>query len=99
MTGMTGKKVSLVPQSAGAGLGQQTGGNSLSDGREARTLLAMIAPVGRETVREIAGDRAAQFVADLVEQSNATVTHFTVTGKQLFYLRDIKDKLVDKGVL
>ena len=95
-------RAKLVPEpqpSLGKGIGQQTGGTAQSDGQEARTLLGMIAPCGIEVVKEICGDRAAGFVAEQVGRSNAIVTHFTVTGKQLFWLREIKDKLVDRGVI
>jgi hypothetical protein len=85
--------------SRGYGLGQQTGGTALSDGQEARRLLAMICPCGIDAVTEVCGSAAAEFVKSQSERSNAIVTHYAVTGKQLYWLRDIKDKLVERGLL
>ncbi len=99
------RAASMIPvteraESAGEGLGQQTGsGSAPADGQEARKLLAMITPVGREMVELHCGSKAAKMVAEETERSNAIVTHYTVTGRQLFWLRDIKDRLVERGIL
>jgi len=82
-------------------IGQDTGKSFLDNGREAREILGMLCSQDgiREAVTEYCGERAANFVEQEVERSNATVTHYSVTGKQLFWLRDIKDKLIEKGIL
>ena len=43
--------------------------------------------------------KSMTFIEEQVERANATVTHFRVTGRQLFWLRDIKDKLVERGLI
>ena len=93
-------KFDLSPQpSLGKGIGQITGGNAMSDGKEAIRLLRMITPCGIDTVTEVCGANAAKFVSEQTDRSNATVTHFSVTGKQLFWLREIKDKLIERGLI
>jgi hypothetical protein len=80
-------------------LGQDTGKSDLENGHEARKLLKLIAPAGKEVVSKLCGAHSARFVAEQVARSNGFVTHYCVTGKQLFWLRDIKDKLVERGAL
>lgn len=81
-------------------LGQQTGGDEISNGHEARAILRMItSQVNKVDMMEVLDDRAMKFLEDMVERANTFVTHFRVSGKSLFWLRDIKDKLIDKGLL
>lgn len=80
-------------------LGQDTGNDRLGNGREAAQLLKLICSAGKAAVLEHCGEKASQFVSEEVERLNATVTHFGASGKQVFWLRDIKDKLVEKGLI
>jgi hypothetical protein len=45
------------------------------------------------------GAQAAKFVWDLRHSLIDDAAKFTVTGKQLFYLRDVRDQLVEKGIV
>lgn len=82
-------------------LGQDTGKSPIENGYEAREILKMLCSKHgiRAEVLEHCGDTAVAFVEDMVEGLNAHVTHWYVSGKQLFWLRDIKDKLVEKGII
>ena len=95
------RRVSHSNIGGGNGLGQYTGADALANGREAKELICMIASVENAgvTIKRVCGDLAFEFVNAQLERYNTIVTHFTVSGKQLFWLRDIKDKLVDAGVL
>lgn len=96
------QRAKLIPEhqpSLGRGPGQSTGGTAASDGQEARKLLEMITPCGMTAVAEVCGANAANFVAEQADRANAIVTHFSVTGRQLFWLRDIKNQLVERGIL
>lgn len=95
----TGRRTSMIPQSAGAGLGQQTGGNVDSDTREALTLLKMIGSCPWDEDDSGIGLRARIFLHEQYEREGRDKGAYKVTGKQLFWLRDIKDKLVERGIL
>lgn len=85
--------------SLGKGIGQYTGGDQYADAAEFRDILKMICEAGRGKCSGYLTDKEVNFIDESVGRSNTFVTHFRVTGKQLFWLRDIKDKLVDAGVL
>lgn len=93
--------INLNPNRENRGLGQTTGGTRSSDAAEAAEIIKMLcSKSGMESaVREYCGEKAVKFVHEQVESYNAHVTHFSVSGKQLFFLRDIKDKLIEAGVL
>jgi hypothetical protein len=80
-------------KSAGKGLGQQTGGNALSDAHEARQILRLI---GDTDYANDLSKREAGFLDDMFDRALVN-PEFRVTGKQLFWLRDIEDKLVERG--
>lgn len=86
-------------RSGGQGLGQQTGGNVDTDIAEAITIIKMIAPC----VAQLPPDQQALSSGDLKFARDQIVTSlspsYRITGRQLFYLRDIKDKLVEAGIL
>lgn len=89
------RRATLIPGSAGAGLGQCTGGTLEMDREEAVRILKMIkdtnwAAPPPDGVLNM-GERA--FIANILAGSR-DAANFTVTGKQLFWLRDIKDKLL-----
>jgi hypothetical protein len=89
----------ILPHSAGSGLGQQTGGNVASDTREAIQLIEMMAEgYVKGEYKDVLSDREAEFLREQTVASTFKST-YSVTGKQLFWLRDIKDKLVERGVL
>lgn len=70
-------------------LGQDTGAeNELEQGKEARRLLKMIADSGNMYRLD---EKSAEFVREQMLRADTIVTHFRVTGKQLFWLRDLKD--------
>lgn len=86
--------------SIGRGIGQQTGGDEYADTSEFRRILKMILEGCKKIdMQRVLDAKSMEFLEDSVSRSNATVTHFRVTGKQLFWLRDIKDKLIDRGLL
>lgn len=86
-------------KSLGKGLGQQTGGGATSDADEAMKLLKMVELAGgSELVGAILGEKSANFVDQLITQA-AIYNELHVTGKQLFWLRDIKDRLVERGYI
>lgn len=83
-------------------LGQQTGkpeNGSLTNTPEAVILLKMIGSV--DWMREgVLNSRAVTFLTDMYDKVAAGgVRNLQVTGRQLFLLRDIKDRLVDRGIL
>jgi hypothetical protein len=87
-----------LEKSIGKGLGQQTGGGATSDADEARKLLELIEDAGGYSlVLEVMGDKSANFVASQLEARDIRRSSYYVTGKQLFWLRDIKDRLVEGG--
>lgn len=89
----TGKGMSMVPGSAGKGLGQQTGGTRCEDANEALRLLQMIARISVTRIGELCGMKAADMIERLrFEQAHG---YISVTGRQLFFLRDIKDRVLD----
>lgn len=85
----------LVPSSLGHGLGQTTGGTPEMDKAEAIRILKMIkdtdwADPPPDGVLN-SGERA--LIASMLAGSR-DVENFTVTGRQVFYLRDVKEKLL-----
>lgn len=96
---MTGSGVSFPLRNI---LGQQTGkpeNGGLTNTPEAITLLKMIGSV--DWMQEgILNSHAIVFLTDMYNKVTAGgVRNLQVTGRQLFWLRDIKDRLVDKGIL
>jgi len=86
--------------SIGRGIGQQTGGDQWADALEFKRLLKMILDnCKRADMQRVLDAKSMTFIEEQVERANATVTHFRVTGRQLFWLRDIKDKLVERGLI
>jgi hypothetical protein len=84
----------LVPQSRG--LSQQTGAGSQSQVAEATKLMGMINPVRKGNPEAIRGEDRA-FLADMQDKMNNYGSGLFVSGKQLFRLREIKDRLVEEG--
>jgi hypothetical protein len=80
-------------------LGQTTGGTAESDAEEARSILKMICTCSKSDCADALTCHDLAFIAEQVDRSNDTVTHYRVSGKQLFYLRDLKSKLIDRGIL
>jgi hypothetical protein len=86
--------------SLGRGIGQQTGGDEWADALEFKRLLKMIVDGCKKSdMQQTLDAKSMQFLEEQVERANSIVTHFRVTGKQLFWLRDIKDKLVERGLI
>jgi hypothetical protein len=86
--------------SLGRGIGQQTGGDEWGDALEFKRILKMIVDgCKRSEMEQVLDSKSMAFLTEQVARANAIVTHFRVTGKQLFWLRDIKDKLVERGIL
>jgi hypothetical protein len=85
--------------SIGRGLGQQTGNDEWADALEYKRLLAMILGCPKADMQRVLDPKSMAFIEQEVNRVNATITHFRVTGKQLFWVRDIKDKLVERGLL
>jgi len=84
--------------SLGKGIGQQTGGTLSSDSAEARRILAVIEQVSIGDIEDYCGAKAAKFVYDM-RQWLAETGGCMLTGKQLFFLREVKDQLVEKGII
>jgi hypothetical protein len=95
-------RAKLVPDanigSLGRGLGQTTGGTAQSDAEEVRRILKIISDVSTDDIILHCGSKASAFVAD-IRNAASFGPAFRVTGKQLFYAREIRDKLVYKGVV
>lgn len=88
--------ISLNPESRG--MGQTTGGTHNSDRDEAVSILQLMAHCSIDQIEQVAGERAGDFVTDLrVELSLGA--ELLISGKRLFWLRDIKDKLIERGIL
>jgi hypothetical protein len=86
--------------SLGKGIGQETGGDEWADSLEFKKLLRMIVEGCKKAdMQRVLDTVSMNFVEHQVLRANSMVTHFRVTGKQLFWLRDIKDKLVERGLL
>jgi len=84
--------------SRGVGLGQRTGGTAQSDADEAKRILKMLAP--GESRQEFAEALSRKENTFLHEQMLASLFPlYSVTGKQLFWLREIKDKLIERGLI
>ena len=85
---------------SGTGLGQITGADSpLADASEARRILAIIEGADTDTIEYHCGPKAAKFVRDMRQSLMNDGIKFSVTGKQIFYLRDLRDQLVEKGIV
>ncbi len=97
--GETKRAAVILPQSAGSGLGQQTGGNERSDAREAVRLLEMIDTVDWDARTDVLSWENRLFLSVQMARWRDCPSQYTVTGKQLFYLRSLKDGLVERGVL
>ena len=82
-------------RSAGKGLGQQTGGSATMDTAEAGKIMSMIDPIDELALADTLSEKEFKFIHDI----RVSIAFGSVTGKQLFWLRDIKDKLVDAGVI
>ena len=81
-------------------LGQCTGSDSpFGDALEARRILKIIAPATEDVIEHNIGRRAADMVRDMRERVAFRPVGFRVTGKQLFYLREIKGRLVDLSLI
>jgi len=90
--------------SIGKGLGQQTGGDANADKNEGITLLNMVkgfeTPVGDWGKYCVLTEWEYKFLISMRHRLFVmSETKFFITGKELFKLRDIKDKLFDKGAL
>ena len=85
--------------SIGKGIGQQTGNDEWADSLEFKRLLNMVLECPKADMQRVLDSRSIVFLEDQVNRVNAVVSHLRVTGKQLFWLRDIKDKLVERGLL
>ena len=97
----TPKRVSMTPTpqpTRGAGIGQVTGGTAQSDAERAFTLLKMIGSCPWDEDGGPLDGRTRHFIEEQMArfQSNPAST---ITGKQLHWLSDAKDKLVEKGIL
>lgn len=79
-------------------LGQQTGSDPYEQRHEAQRILTMIANISVEGIKESCGIKAADFVTE-VRVWLAMGMQEEITGRQLFFLRDVKDKLLDKGLI
>ena len=88
-----------IGRGLGRGLGQQTGNDEWADALEYKRLLKMILECPKIDMQRVLDTKSLAFVEQEVDRVNATVTHFRATGKQLFWLRDIKDKLVERGLI
>ena len=93
------KRASLLPSaqpSRGSGIGQQTGGTADSDSAEAKRILTMIVDVDIDVIEGVCGERAATFIKEMRVRLSFGGP-LCVTGKQIFFLRTIKDALIDRG--
>lgn len=76
--------------------GQTTGGTHDDNEREARTIIGLIRNVTIPEIEDACGGQSANFINGM--RVYLARTHpSTVTGKQLFWLRDVKDKLIETG--
>jgi len=82
--------------SLGRGLGQQTGGTAQSDADEFKRILQMIANVDGEVLEAVCGSKAASFIREMRTRMSFGGP-LCVTGRQLFWGREIKDQLIEKG--
>ena len=85
--------------SRGRGIGQQTGGDEYGDALEAQRILKIIADVSVEDIYEHVGVRAGNLIRDMRTSLAFGVSNFRVTGKQLFFMREVKDSLIEKGLI
>ena len=86
--------------SLGRGLGQQTGSDSpFGDALEAQRILKVIANVELDLIEDQCGAKASNFIRDMRCSLAFGPSNFRVTGKQVFYLRGVRDKLVEKGIV
>lgn len=83
-----------------AQLGQNTGKPSyVSNTPEAIMLLNLIGKPDREEVQTHLNQQEYTFLVDMYEKWSQYGRGLVVTGRQLFYLRDVKDKLIDGGII
>jgi hypothetical protein len=81
-------------------LGQCTGSESpLGDSLEAQRILKIIAHADLDIIEHHCGERASDFIRDMREKSAHGIDSFKVTGKQIFFLRDLRDQLLEKGLI
>lgn len=92
------KLLSNESPSLGVGLGQCTGGTAQSDSAEASRILDMIANIDGEVIVAVCGYRAYSMVSQM-RDTHRSGRVLRVTGRQLFFLREIKDQLCEKGYL
>jgi hypothetical protein len=76
-------------------LGQYTGGSDADRTRVAISILTMLEMVSHTDMR----DEDKEFVLDMLEKRAMYGAALLVTGRQLFWLRDVKDKMIAKGAL
>ncbi|HXN71602.1 MAG TPA: hypothetical protein VN861_03505 [Candidatus Acidoferrales bacterium] len=98
----TPKRVSMTPTpqpSLGKGIGQVTGGTAQSDTERAITLLKMIGSCPWDEDDGPLDGRTRDFIRAQFERYEVYGVSYVVTGKQLHWLSDAKDKLVDRGIL
>lgn len=79
------------------GLGQDTGGNDQARSAEARRILQIIELADINVIEHHCGPKAGKFMLDI--RHGVGQPNFSVSGRQLFWLREIKDTLIDKGVI
>lgn len=80
----------------------QTGGTAEMDAAEAWKLLEMMEHLSLEQIGEELGSARMVFINDLRKlKKNSPVTGAVifVTARQLFYLRDVKDALMERGLV
>jgi hypothetical protein len=90
--------------SLGKGVGQCTGGTAQSDAAEAYRLLRMIGSCPWDDDDGPLDTNTRRFIGEQMDKlrgqdEQAARAHYRVTGKMLFWLRDAKDKLCEKGIL
>ena len=85
--------------SLGRGIGQDTGSDEYGDSLEAQRILKIIADVSVEDIYEHVGVRAGNLIRDVRSSLAFGMPNFRVTGKQLFFMREIKDSLIEKGLI
>lgn len=93
------KRASLLPStqpSLGKGIGQTTGGTAESDADEMRRILTLIANVDDEVIHAVCGQKSEVFVSEM-QHRRANGGPLCVTGRQLFFARDILSQLTEKG--
>lgn len=85
-----------------ASIGQYTGrdpDDHLGNVKEAIQLVDMTRGTVEAELRANLSERDYNFLCDMRQKLKIYGRGLVVTGRQLFYLRDVKDKLVAKGVI